>query len=166
MIIIIALNFARLTLYSKTLMNLWPSPQKFSELSTDYYQVLYYRRGCSANLQVVITHVSHVCKLHSFGLPLRTNGMHITQFDHACLDLLSLESDHVCFDHLPRKSQHWRKSILTFNRYCPHSVTFGYYQLIMKKFCIPKEIKWSRKTIIMIIIILVNKINIKYKQNT
>ena len=42
------------------------------------------------NLQVVITHASHVCGQHSFGLPLRMNGMHRTQFDHARLDLLSL----------------------------------------------------------------------------
>ena len=27
---------------------------------------------------------------HSFGLQLRKNGMYRTQFDHACLDLLSL----------------------------------------------------------------------------
>ena len=27
---------------------------------------------------------------HSFGLPLRMNGMHITQFDHALMNLLSL----------------------------------------------------------------------------
>ena len=28
------------------------------------------------NLQVVITHASHVCSQHSFGLPLIMNGMH------------------------------------------------------------------------------------------
>ena len=39
------------------------------------------------NLQVFITHASHVCSQHSFGLPLRMNGMHMTQFDHARLDL-------------------------------------------------------------------------------
>ena len=42
------------------------------------------------NLQVVVTHASHVYSLQSFGLPLRMNGMHITHFDHARLDLLSL----------------------------------------------------------------------------
>ena len=42
------------------------------------------------NLQVVVTHASHVCSLQSFRLPLRMNGMHITHFDHARLDLLSL----------------------------------------------------------------------------
>ena len=48
------------------------------------------RKTRSANLQVVITHASHVCSQHSFGLPLRMNGMHIVQFDLARLDLLSL----------------------------------------------------------------------------
>ena len=42
------------------------------------------------NLQVVITHASHLCSQHSFGLPLRMIGMHRTQFDDARLDLLSL----------------------------------------------------------------------------
>ena len=40
------------------------------------------------NLHVVITHASHVCSHHSFGLPLRMNGMHKTQFDHERFDLL------------------------------------------------------------------------------
>ena len=42
------------------------------------------------NLQVVITHASHVCSQHLFGLQLRMYGMHGTQFDHARWDLLSL----------------------------------------------------------------------------
>ena len=46
------------------------------------------RRG-NPNLQVVITHVSHVRSQYSFRLPLR-NGMHRTHFDHARFDLLSL----------------------------------------------------------------------------
>ena len=46
------------------------------------------REAHNPNLQVVITHASHVCSQHSFGLPLRMNGMHRTQFDHACFDLL------------------------------------------------------------------------------
>ena len=44
----------------------------------------------ACNLQVVITHASHVCSQHSFRLPLRMYGMHRTHFDHARLDLLSL----------------------------------------------------------------------------
>ena len=42
------------------------------------------------NVQVVITHVSHVCGQHSFGLPLRMYGMHRTHFDPAPLDFLPL----------------------------------------------------------------------------
>ena len=44
----------------------------------------------AGNLQVVIMHASHVCSKHLFGLPLRMNCMHRTQFDHAHLDFLSL----------------------------------------------------------------------------
>ena len=52
--------------------------------------------GLSANrpsnnwAQVVISHSSHVCSQHSFGLPLRMNGMYRTQFDHEHLDLVAL----------------------------------------------------------------------------
>ena len=42
------------------------------------------------NLQVVITHASHVCSLHSFEPLLRMNGLHRAQFGHARLDVLSL----------------------------------------------------------------------------
>ena len=48
------------------------------------------REAPNPNLQVVITHASHVCSQHSFGLPLRMNGMSKTQFDHARLELLPL----------------------------------------------------------------------------
>ena len=48
------------------------------------------RGAHNPNLQVVITYVWHVCSQHSFGLPVRMNGMHRTQFDHGRLDLLSL----------------------------------------------------------------------------
>ena len=41
-----------------------------------------------SRLQVDITHASHVCSQHLFGLPLRMNGMYRTQFDHARLDLI------------------------------------------------------------------------------
>ena len=41
--------------------------------------------------RLLFTHASHVCSQHSFGLPLRMSGMHRMQFDHARLDLLSLE---------------------------------------------------------------------------
>ena len=39
------------------------------------------RGARNPNLQVVITHASHVCSQHSFGLPLRMNGMHKMEFD-------------------------------------------------------------------------------------
>ena len=56
------------------------------------------RGARNPSLQVVITHeplVSIVLYcicivLHSFGRPLRTNGMHKTQFDHVRFDLLPL----------------------------------------------------------------------------
>ena len=54
-------------------------------------QLLRATRGArNPNLQVVITHASHVCSPHSFALPLRMNEMHRTQFDHARFDLLLL----------------------------------------------------------------------------
>ena len=55
-----------------------------------YYSLRATRGARSPNLQVVITHASHVCSQRSFGLPLRMNGMRRTQFDHAPLDILSL----------------------------------------------------------------------------
>ena len=42
------------------------------------------RGACNPNIQVVITHASHVCS------QLGMNGMHRTHFDQARLDLLSL----------------------------------------------------------------------------
>ena len=42
-----------------------------------YSTLLRVKRGArNPNLQVVITHASRVCNQHSFGLPLRMNGMH------------------------------------------------------------------------------------------
>ena len=46
------------------------------------------RGACNPILQVVITHASQVCSQHSFGLPLRMNGMYRRQFDHARFDYL------------------------------------------------------------------------------
>ena len=48
------------------------------------------RGALNPNVQVVITHASHVCSQLSFGLPLKMNGMHRTQFDDARLNLLLL----------------------------------------------------------------------------
>ena len=50
------------------------------------------RGARNPNVQVVITHASLVCSQLSFGLPLRMNRMHRTQFDHACFDRLSREN--------------------------------------------------------------------------
>ena len=44
--------------------------------------------NCNPNLQAAITHASHVCSQRSFGLPLKKNGMHKTQFDHTRFKLL------------------------------------------------------------------------------
>ena len=82
------------------------------------------------NLLVVITHASHVCSQHSFGLPLRMYGMHRTHFDHGRLDFLPLLWSRVFWPSVKRnlrKVKRWSKSILTFDCYCPHSVTFGYF---------------------------------------
>ena len=54
-------------------------------------------------LHCVFCTTVHVCSQHLFGLPLRMDGMHRTQFDHLHLDLLLLiiwshvlwPSDHV-----------------------------------------------------------------------
>ena len=48
------------------------------------------RGARNPSLQVVITHEPLVSSQHSFGRPLRTNGMHKTQFDHVRFDLLPL----------------------------------------------------------------------------
>ena len=80
------------------------------------------RGARNPNLQVFITHTSHVCSqhsLHSFGLPLRKYGVHRTQFDHARF------WPSVTWN-LP-KAQRWSKSVLTFDCCRPHSLTFGHY---------------------------------------
>ena len=64
-------------------------------------------------------HLSLVCSQHSFGLPLRMNGMLKTQFDHAYFELLPLVIWSRVFwppvmGNL-RKAQRWRKSVLTFH---------------------------------------------------
>ena len=46
-------------------------------LVLSYDQVVWATRGAhNPNPQVVITHASHVCSQHSFGIPLRMNGTH------------------------------------------------------------------------------------------
>ena len=89
-----------------------------------FFYLLRATRGArNPNLLAVFTHASHVCCQHLFGLPLRTNGMHWTQFDHACFDLLPL----VIWSRVfwlsvtwnLRKAQLWNKSVLTFGRCRP-----------------------------------------------
>ena len=82
------------------------------------------RGARNLNLLAIFTHASPVCCQHLFGLPLRMNGMHWTQFDHACFDLLPL----VIWSRVfwlsvtwnLRKAQLWNKSVLTFVRCRPH----------------------------------------------
>ena len=74
------------------------------------------------NVQVVITHVSHVCGQHSLGLPLRMYGMRRMHFDQAPLDFLSLVNwSRVFWPSVTwnfRKAQPWSKSVLNFDC-CP-----------------------------------------------
>lgn len=44
----------------------------------------------SSGCYYTFTHTYRVCGQHSFGFPLRLNGMHRTRFAQARLDLLSL----------------------------------------------------------------------------
>ena len=56
------------------------------------------RGARNPNLQVVITHASHVCGQHSLELPLRMNGMHKTQLNvqRCCLPNLLLFCRSLC----------------------------------------------------------------------
>ena len=54
-------------------------------------KVLGATRGArNPNLQVVITHASHIFRQHLFGLPLRMNLIYTTQFDNGRFALLPL----------------------------------------------------------------------------
>ena len=55
------------------------------------YSNLCYFYSCGQQEEPAIL-IMYVCSQHSFGLPLRMNGMHKTQFDHRCFDLLSRET--------------------------------------------------------------------------
>ena len=112
--------------------------QGLTKCNNDFYKGILFNdaylratRGArNPNLQVVITHASHVCSQHSFGLPLRMYRMHTTHFDHAPLDLLPLIWSRVFRPSVKwnlRKVKRWSKSILTFDCYRPHSVTSGYF---------------------------------------
>ena len=78
------------------------------------------RGARNLNLQAVIKHASHVRSQDSFGLPLRMNGMHRTQFDHSWLDLLSLViwSGRVFWPTITwnlRKAKRRSKSVINFD---------------------------------------------------
>ena len=65
------------------------------------------RGARNLNLQVVIIYASHasfVCSRHSFGLPLRMNGIYRMQLDRSHLGLLSLAFWYACLDHLSRET--------------------------------------------------------------
>ena len=61
------------------------------ELLTHLLGAIKTRAARNPDLQVVIMRViMHVCSQHYFGLPLGMNGIHIMQFDHSHVDVLSL----------------------------------------------------------------------------
>ena len=70
------------------------------------------------NLQVVIAHVSHVCSEHSFGLRLRLNGMHITEFDHTLFgpsiarNLITRVSDYLSCETYAKPASMEKKSFI------------------------------------------------------
>ena len=98
-----------------------------------YTQLLRATRGArNPNPELVVTHASHVCSQHLFELLPSVNEMHITQFDQARFDPLSLVKiwSPVFWPSVTRnlrKAQRWSKNVLTFDRCSAHSVTFGYY---------------------------------------
>ena len=72
-----------------------------------YLTLVSSNRASSNPGQVVNEHASHVCSQHLFGLPLRMNGMHITNFDLITRVLT------IC--HVKRKqAQCSSKSVLNF----------------------------------------------------
>ena len=83
-------------------------------------------RACNPNLQVVITHASHVRTQHSFGLPLRMSGMHKTQFDLEHFVIWSRVFWPSVTWNL-RKARRWSKSVNWTSDHCGlHFLTFGY----------------------------------------
>ena len=103
----------------------------FTAFLWECFLLLRATRGAhNPNVKVVITHASHVCSQLSVWTSTKNewNGMHRTHFDHVRLDLQSLVIlSRVFWPSVTwnvRKPQRWSK---TFDRYRPHSVTFGYY---------------------------------------
>ena len=62
------------------------------------------RRARNPNLHIVITHALHVCSQHSFGLPLRMDGMHRTQFGLSITRNLVTRVLTICHVKLPQST--------------------------------------------------------------
>ena len=66
------------TTKGKLLSSQWPKGQKMAKTLSLITEHLLRAPlvARNPNLQVIITHTSHVCSQHSFEIPLRMNGMH------------------------------------------------------------------------------------------
>ena len=85
------------------------------------------RGACNPNLQVVIiTHASYLCSQHSFGLPLRINGMHRMQFGPSISRNVITLVLTICHVKLTQSTALEQKRF-AFDHCCLHSITFGYY---------------------------------------
>ena len=85
------------------------------------------RGAHNPNLQVVIImHASYLCSQHSFGLPLRINGMHRTQFEPSISRNVITLVLTICHLKLTQSTALEQKRF-AFDRCRLHSVTFGYY---------------------------------------
>ena len=85
------------------------------------------------------------------------NWMYTTQFDHARFHLLPLAIWSRAFwpsvtGNL-RRAQRWSKSVWTFDRCGPLFLTFGYYQLRIKKSDL------NSRTIVIVIVVLLSKVS-------
>ena len=85
------------------------------------------RGARNPNLQVVIiTHAPYLCSQHSFGLPLRINGMHRMQFGPSISRNVITLVLTICHVKLTQSTVLEQKHF-AFDRCSLHSVTFGYY---------------------------------------
>ena len=85
------------------------------------------RGAHNPNLQVVIImHASYLCSQHSFGLPLRINGMHRTQFEPSISRNVIMLVLTICHVKLTQSTALEQKRF-AFDRCRRRSVTFGYY---------------------------------------
>ena len=80
-------------------------------------------------------YIHSVCSQHSFGLPLRMNGMHRTHFNPACLDLLSL----VIWSHVFRLSLTWNFMVKIMSNHSNSKInmaTFIKKIIIIQRICV------------------------------